>query len=107
EAISKNGVISVSMSLKNRTMEIRISDNGGGIAPSILNNIGFLGTTDKADGSGLGLFHARTCLESWGGSLQVTSSLGKGTEVYLGFPTVPSPSWLIPQLTNTAQAQPG
>lgn len=65
---------------------LRIIDQGIGIPTLILSKLGVKGATfGKAKGTGLGLFHAKNCMESWGGSLLVQSSIHRGTTVLLKF----------------------
>lgn len=67
---------------------IEISDNGRGIAGPMLSQLGRKGVSFGKDpaigsGSGLGLWHAKMTVESWGGRLEIESELGKGTTVRL------------------------
>ncbi len=78
---------------------VRITDNGRGIPPEVQARLGLRGQTHgKAEGSGLGLFHARTSVESWGGSLRIESSKGSGTSVMILLPRVNPPEWFLSQL---------
>jgi len=64
-----------------------VSDTGGGIDPSILNNIfdPFFSTKEK--GSGLGLTIGYRIVESHRGKMEVKSAPGKGTTVTVSIPT--------------------
>ena len=65
-----------------------IKDHGSGIDPKIVPLIGKKGATfGKGKGSGLGLFHAKSCLDAWGGELKIESEVGVGTTVLLHFIT--------------------
>jgi signal transduction histidine kinase len=67
-------------------LRVSIQDQGRGIPSEILPRLGELGFTfKKPGGSGLGLHHAKTTLERFGGSLQIKSSLGVGTLIALEF----------------------
>ena len=78
---------------------IQTRDNGKGIPPDILTKLGNRGETHgKAGGSGLGLYHARTTVESWGGRLRIESEVGKGTTVLVTLPAVPPPAWFVSKL---------
>jgi len=66
---------------------LEVSDTGMGIPPHILPHLGKRGVTHgKADGSGLGLYHAKTTLNEYSGSLEIQSSLGSGTKVTMRLP---------------------
>ena len=68
---------------------LKVVDNGKGIPSEILYKLGQKGETHgKAGGNGLGLYHARTMVESWGGSFKIESEFGKGTAVLLELPRV-------------------
>ncbi len=86
--------------------QITIQDNGRGIPPEILPKLTERGATyGKSEGSGLGLWHARTTLESWGGSLQIESHPGKGTQVRLSIPRSPTPSWFVSEIEVQSDTQ--
>jgi two-component system C4-dicarboxylate transport sensor histidine kinase DctB len=56
-----------------RTVLIRIEDNGPGYPDDILSNVGdFLGS-DKQDGLGLGLLLSKNLVELWGGSVTLSN----------------------------------
>jgi signal transduction histidine kinase len=63
-----------------------IRDNGRGIPPHILPQLGQKGLTHGKPGYGLGLYHARTTVESWTGRLELQSQENAGTTVKLFLP---------------------
>jgi signal transduction histidine kinase len=66
---------------------IQISDDGDGIPTSVLERLGEKGMSyDKEGGHGLGIFGAKSAIESVGGSLRIKSSVGEGTVVTLAVP---------------------
>lgn len=65
-------------------VEIRISDNGPGISPEILENIFVPFFTTKQEGSGIGLSLSRQIIHKHKGSLQAQSEVGKGTTIIIG-----------------------
>lgn len=74
------------------TDRIRIRDNGIGMSPEFLEHIFEPFTQEHNDskstyhGTGLGMTIARQCMELMGGSIQVKSEQGKGTEVSIILP---------------------
>jgi signal transduction histidine kinase len=62
-------------------MSIVVADDGEGISPEALPRIFEPHFSTRTSGSGLGLAISRRLIEGWGGSISVTSELGKGTRV--------------------------
>lgn len=90
EALGDKGTVIVSLTPENDVIKIGIQDNGKGIPPEILKKLGQRGETHgKTGGSGLGLYYARTTVESWGGNLAIESAEGKGSVVTLTLPKTP------------------
>lgn len=69
-------------------VRIRISDRGAGIGPEELPRIFDPFFTTRRAGTGLGLAITRNIIEGLGGSINVTSNKGRGTDVTIEFPTV-------------------
>ncbi len=80
--------------------EIRVADNGAGIAPEKLRQIfePFFSTKDRdkqgQGGTGLGLALCREVMEAHKGRIRVESTLGKGTTFTLKLPLANSPAGL-------------
>jgi len=74
-------------------LAIAIRDRGAGMPDEVMARIGepFFTTKAPGRGMGLGLFLARAVIEGVGGSLQIDSSTGEGTEVRVTLPTDVSP----------------
>ena len=74
------------------TVEFRIKDNGPGIpADEIAQSLaafsrGSLATKKAIDGAGLGLSIVKGIMELHGGSIEIKSEVGRGTEVICTFP---------------------
>jgi signal transduction histidine kinase len=76
-AVSANGQSAVRVS---------VEDNGKGIAPEKLETIWEPYVTNKPGGTGLGLAIARQAVWAHDGTVNATSTLGKGTEIQLTIP---------------------
>lgn len=99
ESLGDKGMVSLRLSQAGGSVAISISDDGKGIAPEIVAKLGQKGETHgKAGGSGLGLYHARTTVEGWGGMLAIASEPGKGTAITLTLPAAEPPQWFVPEL---------
>lgn len=86
-----------------------VKDNGKGIPPEVLAKFGEKGVSygkeGTQSGSGLGVYHAKTTVESWGGQLYATSILNKGATFTLKLPLVEPPSWFVSSLELTPNTQ--
>jgi nitrogen fixation/metabolism regulation signal transduction histidine kinase len=66
-----------------RSVVIEISDDGSGIDERALPRVFEPQFSTRTTGSGLGLAISRRLLESWGGTIEITSEQGKGARVIL------------------------
>lgn len=99
EALGDTGKVDVRLAEEGNNVLLTIADDGKGIPPEILAKLGKKGETHgKTGGSGLGLYHARAKAESWGGSLNIASSPGKGSTVTIKFPKASAPSSFVSAL---------
>ena len=99
EALGESGSVNVGLLHLDGSVLLTVSDNGKGIPPEILPKLGQRGETHgKPGGSGLGLFHAKTTAENWGGSLAIVSEEGKGTTVTISLPRAAAPDGFEPEL---------
>ncbi len=64
----------------------RVVDEGPGIPPEVLPNIGKAFYTTRAEGTGLGIAQVQRLLGMAGGTFAITSALGKGTTVTFTLP---------------------
>lgn len=86
EAMNYNGTISLSLSENKNQLCLAVTDQGQGIPASIIESLGSKGTTHgKANGNGLGLYHAFTRMQEMSGELQIVST-SQGTTINLIFP---------------------
>ena len=83
EALPEGGFVRVVLVVNEHDAEIRVQDNGPGIAPDVLRRVGEPFFTTKPQGTGLGLFLSRRSVEGAGGKLRVASRAGEGTTVIL------------------------
>ncbi len=89
-------------------IEIRVRDDGAGIAPDFLPHLfePFLTTKETGHGVGLGLAISRGIVERHGGRIEVKSELGRGTTFIITLPTQAVDAALAPvsagnSVTNT------
>ena len=99
--LNKEGKILVRLKPSfNKTFNIEIIDNGKGIPEDLLPLLGYEGLSFGKErisdaGSGLGLFHARSTIESWGGTLNIKSKVGLGTDIIISLPCAAEPKWFV------------
>ncbi len=88
EVLKSGQSIKIDISTNESGLQMQISDDGPGISPEILPNIfePFF-THGKSKGSGLGLSISKKIVEDHGGSLTVTSEMGKGTCFIITLPS--------------------
>ena len=89
-AISENGKIVVKTMSTHEYIEIKISDNGSGIAQEHLEQLfnPFFTTKPEGEGTGLGLSITFNIIEEHGGSINVESEVGVGTCFTIKLPLV-------------------
>lgn len=96
DASPQGATVVVSARQIDSQLAITIRDRGAGIPADVLARIGepFFTTKAPGRGMGLGLFLARAVIEGVGGTLEITSATGQGTEVSVRLPTdvAPAPS---------------
>lgn len=101
---SGNTVIKLSrFQRKNKYLiEIIVQDNGKGIPKHILDKLGQSGVTygkeNTQSGSGLGVYHAKKTIESFGGEFSIDSTEGKGTTVSILLPLAEAPDWFAQKI---------
>lgn len=100
EALDKSGDITINLHTNDDSSEIHIIDNGKGIPAEVLNKLGQRGETHgKKDGNGLGLYHAKKSVESWGGNLIIKSIQNEGTAIIIELPKCSPPKSFVPQIS--------
>lgn len=91
EALHDKGEITVDTLQDGSSISIVVSDNGPGMSREFIENRLFRPfQTTKKKGTGLGLFSCRLLIEQSGGTIQVNSKEGEGTEFVINLKTIPS-----------------
>ena len=80
------GIIKISIKKLKKDYRLVIRDNGVGIPPEKIPDIGKYGVTFKKSGNGLGLYSSIHYLNKRGGTLQISSTLREGTSVTMTIP---------------------
>ncbi|MFH1356770.1 MAG: HAMP domain-containing sensor histidine kinase [bacterium] len=99
-----NDVSRLSCSDKTSDMiAIAITDSGKGIPeeniPKLMQKgVSFGKEKSQKSGSGLGLYHAKETIESWGGKIFIESKIDFGTSVTIFLPKQFSPDWFLPEI---------
>ncbi|MBI2519035.1 MAG: HAMP domain-containing histidine kinase [Bdellovibrio sp.] len=105
EALEDSGRLTIEMALVQTLIQIKITDNGKGIPDDIIPKLMQKGNTfGKVGGSGLGLFHAKNNVQSWGGKIVIESTVNKGTIVTVFIPQASAPQWFVSGLTLTPKS---
>lgn len=100
DAICGGGEIEVSLDGDETNVYLRVRDSGTGIPAEIIPKLFNRGATfGKVGGSGLGLYHAKESLHSWGGFIRIESSVNRGTQVVIQLPRLKEPRWFAPALS--------
>ena len=86
QATPTGGVISLSASLEKGRVILSVHDTGPGIDSSLQERLFEPFFTTRSEGTGLGLAIARSVVQSMGGSIQIHSMPGTGTEFIVHLP---------------------
>lgn len=86
QAMSNGGKLVITGASSEKDMILTIADTGEGIHPEHLSKIFDPLFTTKSRGMGMGLVVSKRLVESQGGSLRISSVLGKGTVVEVRMP---------------------
>ena len=96
------GLIDVILNSTDSEVILTIKDNGKGIPKHILNILGQKGVTHGKEGtesgSGLGVYHAKKTIESFGGKFEIKSAEGQGTSVIMTLKRESAPTWFVQKL---------
>ncbi len=88
QATPEGGKVTVGMRLSKSAVRVKVADTGCGITPEHLPRIfdPFFTTKSEGDGTGLGLYICRQIVKRCGGSLEVSTSPGRGATFTLSLP---------------------
>jgi two-component system NtrC family sensor kinase len=88
DAMPSGGMLEVRTTAHNGSVEVELTDNGGGISPEHLHKIfdPFFTTKPTGRGTGLGLSVSYGIIKEHAGKVDVKSTPGKGTSFRLEFP---------------------
>jgi PAS domain S-box-containing protein len=86
EAMSSGGVIKIECKKEHNELCIRFIDEGSGISEESLKRLGEPFFTTKENGTGLGLMVSFKIIQEHGGTIQITSQLGRGSTFEIKLP---------------------
>lgn len=86
EAVTANGNVRVIVTTNQEQVEISILDDGVGMTPAQIENIGLPYYSTKEKGTGLGLMVTLQIIKEMDGTWNVTSIQNKGTQFKITFP---------------------
>lgn len=91
EAMPNGGTLSISSSISNNKVIIRIEDNGVGMSQEQVNRFGEPYFSTKTKGTGLGTMVAVKIIETMQGTLKIRSVVNKGTTLIITLPKYDNP----------------
>jgi hypothetical protein len=97
------GTAVISVQNQKDSVILSVSDNGKGIPKHILEKLGQMGVTHGKErtqsGSGLGVYHAKKTIESFGGKFEIQTEEGNGTRIIMTLPVAPTPKWFVDKIS--------
>lgn len=90
QASPPTGVVRLAAACGGGAAWVEVADGGPGMPPEVLARAGepFFTTKEPGQGSGLGIYIARTLAEQLGGSLEIRSAPGQGTVARIELPAL-------------------
>ncbi len=82
-----NGNVTIQARSAEGMLELKIHDDGVGMAPEVLNRAGTPFFTTRSEGTGLGIAQCQRLIGTAGGRFSIESELGVGTTVTIILPT--------------------
>ncbi len=92
QAAPKGSEVTVSISRQGRSVLIDVMDRGPGIPAELRKRIFDMFVTGRPEGTGLGLFLARTAVRRCGGDIEALARPGGGAHIRLALPAVQAPT---------------
>jgi signal transduction histidine kinase len=86
EAMPESGEVHLRLTKEKNKVSIEVTDSGAGIPKTHLDKIFNPFFTTKASGTGLGLSICQKIIQDHGGTIEVSSTLGKGTSFIVSLP---------------------
>lgn len=89
QAIAEQGDISIATEQSNGSVIITVDDTGRGVQPQMLERLFRPSQSSRPGGLGIGLYQCRRIVEAHGGTIQLRSEEGIGTQVQIALPLAP------------------
>lgn len=89
QAIAQDGDISIGLAEGDGCVTVTVADTGCGISPAMLETLFRPSQSSRPGGLGVGLYQCKQIVESYRGTIQIRSEVGKGTQVKIEFPLAP------------------
>jgi putative PEP-CTERM system histidine kinase len=86
QAIGQKGEISITTGRFNGSVVITVDDTGTGISPAMFETLFRPLQSSRPGGLGIGLYQCKQIVEAHGGTIQIRSNQGKGTQVQIELP---------------------
>ncbi len=103
------GKFTLSVVKESNQVVIFAQDNGKGIPTHILAKLGQMGVSHGKEGtqsgSGLGVYHAKSTIEQFGGQFEIQSTPNVGTKIIMTLPLAPAPKWFVEKIKIAPQSQ--
>ena len=86
QAITHDGAISIGLTEADGSARVTVKDTGCGISPAMLERLFTPSQSSRPGGLGVGLYQCKQIVETHGGTIQIRSEEGSGTEVTIELP---------------------
>ncbi|MFC1667960.1 response regulator [Chlamydiota bacterium] len=90
QSMHMNAYINITAAKKDHCIHVCINDNGSGMSQETLENIfePFYTTKEPGQGTGLGMTICYDIIQRYGGKIDISSKLGKGTNISIELPFI-------------------
>ena len=102
EAMPKGGDIDIEVRKRPDWIVITIRDHGVGISEDMIPKLGDPFVTSKETGTGLGIMISQRIIQSHQGTMEIRSTVGKGTTVTINLPAARPAEEQAPETPSTA-----